>query len=375
VGFWIVIDKLVMRCSFRGPADFELKKLAIPLQATLDVDGEMFALRHAWECIPSSFTDLAFKVFDHTEHYDPFIEIKASPAKLMHGHNVYGSDDLSECALALIEVLFKGYPHLLDDLDYSTWEVVETDVTYHSWADTEHLAKEFIRALTNTSNGQTKNRTGYDSTAYFGKKNSRLKKIKVYLKLLEVMQFLQAEQRRGDPKKLIRYYPPELLDWCKGMIRWEASLKKRWFERRGIPTNLFEMVKVFDPQAYWKEALSDLFKALEGKEMKTVRDEDVRKDLWRLFPTVNKKTGKLTYGQADAAYRTYRAIKNDGWVETHSTMTKTTFYRHVEMLTECGLSRAYLQNLHQGGCEVIPFIRYATVEFRDQYPDFLKRVA
>jgi II/X family phage/plasmid replication protein len=370
-----MIDKLVMRCRFHNAEDFDLKSLSIPLQATLDPDGEMYALRHAWESIPSSFTDLAFKVFDATEDHDPFIEIKASPAKLKQGHNVYGSDDLGECAYTLIEVLFKGYPALFGDLDYSSWEVVETDVTYHSWADSEHQAQEFIRALTNVSKGQTKNRTGYDSTAYFGKKNSRLKKIKVYLKLLEIMGFIQAEQRRGDPRKLLQHYPPELLDWCKGMIRWEASLKKRWFERRGIPTNLFEMVKVFDAQAYWKEALSDLFEALEGKHMKTVRDEDVRNDLRRLFPTINQKTGTITYGKADAAYRTYRAIKSDGWIEVKSTMSDSSFYRHLDMISECGLSRAYLQNLHQGGCEVIPFIRYATVEFRNQYPDFVKRVA
>lgn len=370
-----MIDKLVMRCPFRSPNDFDLERLEIPLQASIDTDGEIYGLRHPWESIPSSFTDLAFKVFDRTEDHEPFIEIKASPAKLMQGHNVYGSDDLRECALALMEVFCMGYPAVFEALDYAEWEVVETDVTYHSWADSEHQAGEFLRALAQVSKGQTKNRTGYDSTAYFGKKNSRLKKLRVYVKLLEVLDFIESEKRRGDPRKLLQYYPDELLEWCKGMIRWEASLKKRWFERRGIPTKLLELVKVFNPEVYWQEAMTDLFRALEGKHMRVVRDEDVRNELRAKFPTVNTKTGNITYGMADAAYRTYRSIKHDGWIEVLQSMSRSSFYRHVDMLSECGYARAYLQNLHRGGAEVIPFIRYATVEFRNQYPDFANRAA
>jgi II/X family phage/plasmid replication protein len=101
-----MIDKLVLRCDFlrvrgglgddRWP-DFQLAALGIPLEQSIDAEGQVYNTRHPWESIPSSYEGMAFKVFDH--RFDPldkfYIEIKASPAKLMQGHNVYGSSDFT----------------------------------------------------------------------------------------------------------------------------------------------------------------------------------------------------------------------------------------------------------------------------------------
>ncbi len=369
-----MIDKLVLRAGFHDADRFKIDSLGLPLIGSIDPGGDVHSLRHVWEKVPSSFSDMAFRTFDFCAeriNADPFIEIKASPAKLVQGHNVYGSDDLGECALVLIELLAQAYPGVVDLLDWSSWEVVEVDITYASWARSAREAKQFINALCNISNGQTKARTGFDGTAYFGKKKSRIKKIKIYDKLAEIIQYLS--DRKGAKNNPAQYYTQQLLDWCVGMIRWEATLKTRWFERRGIPTKLVEMRKVFDAQAYWKEATADLFKALEGEKMKTVNDEDVLEKLQVKFQTVNAKTGKISYTRANAAFRTYRDIKTNGYFSVKQLMPSKTFYRHIDMISECGLSKAQIQNMDGNqGAEIIPMIRYAVVEFRNQFPDFSK---
>jgi len=157
-----MIDKLVLRCDFakvfhlhRGFdfPHFNLKELKIPLEISLDADGEETNLRHPWESIPSSHAGLAFKVFDY--RYNAleafYIEIKASPAKLMQGHNIYGSSNFNECALFMIELLCNTYPDLFGYLDIQSWRLVEIDLTYFSRADDDHQALQFINALQNVS--------------------------------------------------------------------------------------------------------------------------------------------------------------------------------------------------------------------------------
>lgn len=394
-----MIDMLVLRCPFRRneqvsfdtgfpvvnkiDENISLTDLKIPLEASLDTDGQQTALSHKWEVIPSSFAQMAFKVFDFRgsskeDMQDFYIEIKASPAKLMQGHNLFGTDELWPCAEFMIYLLWDIYPELGQYLDERYWSVEQVDITYHSWCKTENEALQLVTSLQNVSNGQTRGRTGFSGTAYFGKKNSRIKKIKVYVKLLEVLNALDKAKRAGDKKNIAQHYSEQLLNWAKGMVRWESSIKTRWFERRGISNNLFDLCKVFDAQKFWKESTLDIFKALEGKEMRIIKDENIEKQLKEKFPTINARTGKITYGKAMSAYRVYRAIKSEGWIEAKRTATsQNVFWGAIEMLHDCGLSKALLQNLQGDGmkCEVIPFIRYVEINFNEQYPAFANKQA
>lgn len=370
-----MIDRLVLRAWFSDADRFRLDRFGLKLVGSIDPQGEVFDLRHPWESIPSSFSDLAFKCFDFCQdrpNPDPFVEFKASPAKLAQGHNVYGSDDLGDCAFVLIETLCNAYPGIVDALDWSTLEVCEVDITYASWANSAREAKHFIKALTHVSNGQTRpSNSDFDGTAYFGKKGSRIKKIKVYDKLAEITQYLA--KRKGSKNDPAKFYSQALLDWCVGMIRWEATLKTRWFERRGIPTKLLDMKKVFDAQKYWTEATRDLFDVLKGEKMKSLSDEKIMEALKAHFVTFNAKTGNPSFAKALSAYKTYLTIKSQGYPVAREVSPKETFRRHVEMLEACGLSKAQLQNMTGNqGAEVIPLIRYAVVEFRNQFPDFAK---
>lgn len=382
-----MIDMLVLRCDFLKTAmlqnsvtwdSFQLAELCIPLEQSIDSEGQVCNTRHPWESIPSSYENMAFKIFDHRyDALDSFhIEIKASPAKLMQGHNVYGSDDFYDCTMHLLELLCMTYPQITERLDHNTWRLEQIDITYSSRAACDREAKLFINALQNVSYGQTKSRTGYDGTAYFGKKNSRLKKIKVYLKSAEVLETVKKNEKRKDGEIYNEVFTPELLEYSQGLIRWEVSLYHRYFERLGTSCYLIDLLKheslaSTELKVLWRNATYDLFTALKGQNMKLINDNEIQNALRAKFIKVSDKTGKTSTALADSAYRTYRDIRRDGWEIAKNSMTRMTFHRHIKMLTECGLSRAALQNMNglDDGAQIIPFVRFIQVDFGAQFPD------
>lgn len=382
-----MIDMLVLRCNFAQVVsgnkthwpDFKLNELKIPLEQSIDRDGNVSNTRHAWETIPSSYSGLAFKVFDFRYNaLDAFyIELKGSPAKLTQGHNIFGSDDIYDCAFAMMELFFTAYPDMVPYLDIESLSLAQIDLTYTSTAPNGTDARAFVNALQQVSAGHTKSRTGYDGTAYFGKKNSRLKKIKVYCKHAEVLETMKKNEKKPNGKQLNAIYTPELLEYSKNIIRWEVSLYHRYFERLGISTKLKNMFKLnsFRPERlkeYWENATKDLFNALQGQEMKVVKDDEVKAKLRAKFSKTSAKTGKTSTVLADSVFRTYRDICRDGWNIALQHMSKRNFDRHIKMLTECGLSRAALQNMTgmNQGAEIIPFVRFIQVDFGAQYPDW-----
>ena len=381
-----MIDKFVFRCDFLKewfPSQqrfdfpvFKLHELDIPLEVSLDAGGEIMNVRHPWERIPSSFEGMAFKVFDTrykggNEAF--FIEIKASPAKLMQGHNIFGSVDFCDCALRLIILLCKTYPILVSKLDFSTWYLAQIDITYSSRAKNDKEAKRFINALGKVSSGQTKSQTGYDGTAYFGKKNSRLKKIKVYAKHPEVLETI----KKNEGKESCFVYSEQILDFSKGLIRWEVSLYHRYFERLGISCDLSSIIESSSFSAvylrnYWRLGTSDLFKALQGQEMKVVDDNAVFDALRAQFSRTSEKTGKVSTAFADSVFRTYINLRRDGWQNVKDLMVRNNFQVHVRTLCECGLSRAALQNMNglDDGSKIVSFAEFMQVDFEAQYPDW-----
>jgi II/X family phage/plasmid replication protein len=360
---------------------FKLQDLDIPLEVSLSCfDGEYTTdnIRHPWERIPSSHEGMAFKVFDH--RFDAlecfYIEIKASPAKLMQGHNVFGSVDFCDCALRLIVLLSAAYPALVEKLDFSSWFLAQIDITYSSRAKSEKESKAFINALGNVSSGQTKSRSGYDGTAYFGRKNSRLKKIKVYAKHSEVLQTIEKKKKQKAKKDDFVFSEP-ILDFSEGLIRWEVSLYHRYFERLGISCYLSDIIQnnTFSSenlQNFWGLGTADLFKALKGQEMKVIDDNAVLVELRSKFLRTSKKTGKTSTTFADSVFRTYINLRRDGWENVKNLMAGSTFKDHVRTLCQCGLSRAALQNMNglDDGSKMVSFAEFTNVDFDAQHPDW-----
>lgn len=71
-------------------------------------------------------------------------------------------------------------------------EVYSIDCTYSARCSDERTSRQLIQALRGVSNGQTRNRgDDYETTAYWDSKETRLRKLKAYLKTPEFMRELE----------------------------------------------------------------------------------------------------------------------------------------------------------------------------------------
>ncbi|WP_083834487.1 phage/plasmid replication protein, II/X family [Pseudoalteromonas sp. BSi20439] len=340
--------------------------------------AEVSALRHPFESLPSSWGTLAFKVRAGGENYYPFIELKASPAKLLQGHNVYGSCDVMLCIDSLITAFCYAMPDMAEILEFNNAELAQIDCTFSAHLKTESDSRNVIHALRNISNGQTRGaKSAFDTTAYFGK-GSRHKRLKAYLKQFELQDQINKAQAKYDKTKsqvfknqLEAMTAPEVQEFAKNALRLEASIMPRMLKRLGIPTNLWAFETYsgsFDGcliQQLWNQSWQDIFKTFEGANMRTYSDTEIQENLRQHFKTETKKG--FSFSKADRLFRFFRMVKHEGWEEVKDSTPKATFHDNIKLLTEV-VPKAYLQNLQATASNVVPLIRFVNVDFEQQHP-------
>jgi len=366
--------------------DVDPHSLEIPLASrsvNKNDDGTISAsaLFHPFESVPTHYTGMALKVFFDSA-YEPYVQIKASPAKLMQGHNVFGSDNIEQGAFEMLGFLDVAYPLLSRMLDVPRAWVSHIDVTYSARLKDQDTAKKVLQFLSNVSNGQTRlSNKRYDSTVYWGGQTSRLVNHKCYLKHDEFLaQFEEQKQlSKFNNKSAMRVVEvmsdSRLINWTIGLARFESRLKKRWLERNGIPTNLFELIKFqrSNPnllQTLWTKATSNIFDALRGQSMKLTNDTSVLKAI-ECSEIVLTKSGKASPTKVRNLFAMFCLIREKGMTEVKTTYGKTQFYKHISDLIACGFSKAYLQNLHdEKASNIIPFVKLVEIDFNQQLPDW-----
>lgn len=392
----------------------DLESLGIPLRATsVLADGQggyiVEDLSHAWESLPTSFTPMAVKVFHQSlgKRMNPGVELKASPAKLLQGHNVFGPTSIRMGGEVMLKWLAGSYPELFAQLDWQAAQVYNIDCTFSARLPDERTALQLIQALRGVSNGQTRNRgDDYQTTAYWGSKETRLRRLKAYLKGPEFRNELDKaiKAARGGNlsarRTLSVLQNPDLIAWADNLIRLEATVMHRWLDRKNLPTNLWALCDYQERLAAqgqcfiqwcWEQVTKELFAAFEGISMRVINDDKVLAALKEKF---TKPGGRWTKAKVDKStgvilppvfvdgppnesvalnlFRTYRSLKDYGWQETMDSMSRATFYRHIDQICECGLSKAALQKLktddHKNN--VVPILRFLQVDFSAQRPSW-----
>ena len=347
-------------------------------------DGKLSAqmLFHPYESLPTSFTGMAVKVFADGNYW-PFVEIKASPAKIMQGHNVFGSDSIELGAFEMLGFLAESYPTLFGMLYVQGTEVRHLDVTYSARLPDEKLVPQVISFLSNVSSGQTKPTADkkFQTTAYWGGVHSRLIQIKLYGKLCEFMSQLddyKKQAKRGDAvaQRVVDVMSDSrLLEWTTALLRLEARIKFRKLERLGIPTKLFDLIAYqrANPdflQTLWANATAPIFSALEGQTMKLLDDDSVYEQLCTTF----KKTtasGRVSHTKARNLFGFYCALREHGCHAMKTRYSEPRYYSLFADLMLAGFSKAYLQNLNTDNkSNVVPMIRFLQVDFSAQQPDW-----
>lgn len=341
--------------------------------------AEVSALRHPFEALPSSWSTLAFKVRAGGQNYYPYIELKASPAKLLQGHNVYGSCNVMLCIDSLITAFCYALPDMAEILEFKNAELAQIDCTFTAHLKTESDSRNVIHALRNISNGQTRGaKSAFDTTAYFGK-GSRHKRLKAYLKQFELQDQINKAQTKYDKtksqvykKQLEAMTTPEVEKFAKNALRLEASVMPRMLKRLGIPTNLWAFETYSESfngcliKQLWNQSWQDIFKTFEGATMRTYSDTEIHENLRQYYKT-ETKTG-FSYSKADRLFRFFRMLKHEGWDEVKSTTPKATFFDNIKLLTQV-VPKAYLQNLQATASNVVPLIRFVNVDFEKQHPE------
>ena len=366
--------------------DVDIHKIEIPLASRSvhkNDDGSISAscLFHPYESVPTHYTGMALKVF-FDSITPPYIEIKASPAKLLQGHNVFGLDDIQSGAMEMFGFLHEAYPQLASMLDYENAEVQHIDVTYSARVKDQNTAHKVLDFLSRIQNGQTKlSSKKFDTSVYWGGKNSRLINHKCYLKHEEFMAQFEEHQNRAKrndkaAQRVIDVMSDQrLINWTVGLIRFESRMKKRWLSRNNIPTNLFALIKYQQQnpnllQTLWKKATASLFDALRGQTMKITDDASVLQSIER-SEVVKTKNGKVSPTRVRNLFATFCLIREQGIQEVHAKYSKASFHRLISDLCMCGFSRGFLQNLHDEKAKnVIPFVKLVEIDFSQQLPDW-----
>lgn len=402
-----MIDMLVLRIPFKSnlvserldstgnyvahvdlPEVSRLSGLTLAAHAveySIDGDLTVSGLKHSYESLPSHYSGIALKVFEGGKNFEPCVELKASPAKVLQGHNVFGPTDFGLCGVEFFGVLAASAPRLFDLLDVDNTVVSRIDVTFSARVANDHIGQQVISFLRNVSNGQTKKTRAQDyETTVMWNEGSRHRTLVAYLKYHEV----QAQVKRLLKKKssqLTAYEKntlkvlsdPELQEFAFGLVRFEARLHTRFFEAFGLPRKFFDIVKFQSEYSagsfnlvcdLWKKSFKDLFDAFEGADMNVYDDSKVYDALVNNFQSVTK-AGNVSLSKANRLFGFYRRLVNEGFDNVSQTMERTTFWRSLKDLTSVGLSKAQLMNL-SAESNVVPLVRFINIDFANQYPEW-----
>lgn len=343
--------------------ELPFKRAASDIDVEVNEDGTFnfqdVDLYCPYESIPSSHGGMSMKVFDegNSKQNWPYIEIKCSPAKLVQGHNVWGWDDLHLAAENMLVVLHQRYPWLFGGfhgvrekhgivIDTDKIRVGEIDITYSVAVPNPKHRAAFIELLHTLSQGQTKARgDSYQTTAYFGAKKSKLRKIKVYLKAPEIDND-NADRKR----KKLAPIPPRAAAIASDLVRVEATIKREWMNRRGMITDLKTLIGYVKNKPNWcrevfSDATKDLWSALEGQEIKVMNDDVVMKSIDAVHGATRGKTARV--------FGFYQAMRAVGYQALKDQYPKATFARLVSELKMAGFSKANLQALNKSSAATI----------------------
>lgn len=373
----------IKECSRRG---IGLEAKVVHFTGGSFQDGlEVANLRHPYQTLPTSFTGMAFKIFQGTKLRDACVELKASPAKILQGHNVYGSTKIITGAFEMIMALYNAHPDFFEMLNVQDTTLDAIDCTFSAKAKTELQAKQVINQLKSVSNKQMRAsvRNEHETTCYFSR-GSRHVDRKVYLKGCEFnrqLNNLRSLQEKGDSahdRVIDVMSDPKLINFARNLIRFEAGAKRRYLDEFNVPKKLFDACKFqteYEKDGkcliadIWSRAFSPLMEALEGQRMNVFNDEKVHNDLKIAYGKETPK-GNISYAKADRLFRFYRSIVTDGYDAVKSTFTsRATFSRHLNDLVAVGFSKAQLQNLKGNGQDnVVPLLQVIEIDFSQQRP-------
>lgn len=350
-------------------------------------DGQTITgdLYHPYESLPSDYTDMAVKFYTNTMNTPPYVEIKASPLKLLQGHNVYGFESIELGSDHMLGMLLEAFPQLAPILDLPNTEVLHLDTTYLFRLPHQNMVQPTLDYMANLASGHRKAReVKYANYICWGNDGASIRP-KAYGKFEEVKSQLNKIQKQADKgcmrSKALVIAMNAVLPFANAILRLEARICKTYLTKNGYPSNLFQLIKLQHEQPelllrLWHVAFDPILNTMKGKYMNFANDDQLF-ELFKSQLVTYTKTGKPSYIKAKNAMKFYSLMRQLGWKKTVDLYNKTTFHDAVKHLIDCGISKSHLQNLAKNpDGKVIPFVRLFELKMADQLPpDYVQPVS
>lgn len=333
----------------------------------------------SWETISTGLSGIAVGFFPKGAGFNrwPHVRLKCSPAKLLQGHNVFGSENPTSGIRQMINDFYIRFPKIGSHLDFDNAEVRYLDCTYSCHVrefDRQHIYRVF---KTLAKSDQKVSR--HDDYLQLGAESEYTRQ-KIYYKFQELLADLKNAKRVGDRHRQAVLSDQRLQDWALDLMRFEATIGHRKLDNLGVPRRLNEFLHFInwfqetngEPlcRYLWSIVFNPAFAQLEGLTMKNVNDDDIKTLIDMKLIKIGKN-GKPNKRLANNVFKTYRAIKMDGY-DKLAKEDSSTFFDHVKyMVEDCGIAKALLKSLGpDSNANVIPLVAKITVDFTQQRPDW-----
>lgn len=375
----VFIKKMGDTQIFNGDIrDFDLP--AATRHVSRDLDGNTITgdLYSPYESLPSSYTDMAMKFYTQSRHCPPYVEIKASPLKLLQGHNLYGFESIELGAVEMLGLLGDAYPQLVAILDFANIEVLHLDTTYYTKLPHQSMVQPVLDYLSSCSTGHRKaKKLAYENYITWGSDTARYLRPKAYGKFEEMKAQMNKLQKSADrgcirSKKLVMIIH-ENLPLANAVVRFEGRVCKTYLTKNGYPSNLWELIKLQDSNPkllndLWHVVFDPILETLKGKNMLYADDAEILDTLRSKLKTYTR-SGNVSYTKANNAFKFYNMLRQMGFVKVKELYSSSTFYDNLKSLTSAGISKAALQNLHKSPeGKVVPVAQICHINFSNQLP-------
>lgn len=272
----------------------------------IDSNGELKWEQGCWDSLRSDMNGLAYCVGSS-------LRIGGSPASVTSPNNVFGSDDIQECALNMIG-FFEKHVGVILTKDFSLWNCTRADITFNYDLGGQIAVNQALEYLKFSHTRGTNVERRFNTT--YWNKSSSLRSGKAYNKYLQALKMMKQHKA---------FFTGEEIRAIEGLLRLELKLGRHWFQRNDTP---------------WYELTVEDFKKQHNNFFaNAIGDIEV--------PTMDTLLERLievspSEGQAKAAFNTFGMIKALGLNTVKRTIPESTFFRHCKHLREAGLSHADL---------------------------------
>lgn len=244
--------------------------------------------------------------------------IQGSPARVVgDGDTVFGAGasralDVVGALRRMVAFLAGQLECALPDADY--WIVSRVDVTGNLLLGSLADVRTALSILRGVEGGRYRVSSTAGDTVYWSNQ-SKLRKGKAYAKGPHLRHLLQKQTYTG------RRYEESELKFAERLLRLELTLGREWFAR-----NPWKEVTAQRLRVEWEEYFGRM---IGGAEM--VEDDDLKT---RIIKSADSE------GKGKAAYGCWLMIQNEGWERARESYSKTSWYRHIQILRAAGLRDA-----------------------------------